>query len=213
MEVFGQYGHASSDVFGVELRLTIRFYQSIRHIRYVFVAGETLASFWALSRNGRSSPRILVTIQSGPLEEPDGPMEALLAAMRPPRPTIWVRGRHQRRARGFAFAGDMDAERAIATPSTTYPVRLGRFAGWRSDVGADSPFFQPSDRDPANVAAFAFARSAPPPAMVWQVHSTTGERVVRLVPWTSSPDEKPPLYVGSNRSVQAAKKREWDCVT
>lgn len=213
MEVFGQHGGAAPSVFALELQLALRTGEGVRHIRYVFIAGESLATFWALSRDGRSSPRIVVTIQSGLLEERDGPMAALLKTMRPPRPAIWVRGRHSQRPPSWAPERTVPAEPAITEASKTYPERLGRFAGWRSDVGAASLFHQPSDRDPTKIAAFAFAASTPPVPVPWQRSSADGQRVVRLVPWTNSPDEVPPLFVGSKRAVQAVAAHGWSCAT
>lgn len=213
MGVFGQQGGADPSVFGIELRLALRMGEHMLHVRYVFIAAEALATLWALSRGGCLAPRILVTIQSGPLEQRDGPMEALLAALRPPLPTVWVRGQHLEYPPRYNLERVVRAEAAIADPSLTYPVRLGRFAGWRSDLGAEPLFHRPSDRDATKVAAFAFATAPPPPAVVWQRASDDGQRVLRLVPWASSPDDAPPLFVGSARAVRAGTEHGWVSTT
>jgi hypothetical protein len=62
-----------------------------KKIKLFYFTGEGLASYVALSKNGRYAPRVLCTIQSGVLERPNGIMTRLLSSF-PEKPLMWVRG-------------------------------------------------------------------------------------------------------------------------
>lgn len=63
-----------------------------RFIRFIHIGGEALATLWALSHGGEFTPKIIVTVQTGPLEEPSGPLARMMARFKH-KPQIWVRGR------------------------------------------------------------------------------------------------------------------------
>jgi hypothetical protein len=63
-----------------------------RFIRFIHIGGEALATLAALSHEGEFTPKIIVTVQTGPLEEPDGPLARMLSRFTN-KPEIWVRGR------------------------------------------------------------------------------------------------------------------------
>jgi hypothetical protein len=61
-------------------------------IRVVHVSAEALSALWTLSGHGQICPRIVVSIQTGQLELPEGPLERLLGRFES-LPWLWVRGR------------------------------------------------------------------------------------------------------------------------
>lgn len=56
-----------------------------------YFTGEGLASYVALSKNGKYSPRVLCTIQTGLLERPNGIITRLLQKF-DQKPLLWIRG-------------------------------------------------------------------------------------------------------------------------
>ena len=63
-----------------------------REIIFIFVTAEGIASYIALSHNGRYAPKILATIKTDVLEEPRGIMNRYLDNNDVKKPEIWVRG-------------------------------------------------------------------------------------------------------------------------
>ena len=63
-----------------------------REITMIYFTGEGLASYIALSQNGRYSPRVLCTIETKVLEHPDSMMNAFFRKKDRERPLLWVRG-------------------------------------------------------------------------------------------------------------------------
>jgi hypothetical protein len=63
-----------------------------RFIRFIHIGGEALATLSALSHGGEFTPKIIVTVQTGPLEEPSGPLARMLTQFKR-QPELWVRGR------------------------------------------------------------------------------------------------------------------------
>jgi hypothetical protein len=61
-------------------------------IRFIHIGGEALATLWALSHGGEFTPKIIVTVQTGALEEPSGPLAKMLKQFKR-QPELWVRGR------------------------------------------------------------------------------------------------------------------------
>jgi hypothetical protein len=62
-----------------------------RPITLYYFTGEGLASYVALSKNGKYAPRVLCTIQTGVLERPNGLMTRLLQKFEQ-KPLLWIRG-------------------------------------------------------------------------------------------------------------------------
>jgi hypothetical protein len=62
-----------------------------KKMKLFYFTGEGLASYVALSKNGRYAPRVLCTIQLGVLERPNGIMTRLLSSFAE-KPLMWVRG-------------------------------------------------------------------------------------------------------------------------
>lgn len=62
-----------------------------RPITLYYFTGEGLASYVALSKNGKYAPRVLCTIQTGVLERPNGLMTRLLMKF-DKKPLLWIRG-------------------------------------------------------------------------------------------------------------------------
>jgi len=62
-----------------------------RRLRLVYMTAEGMASYIALTHNGRYAPKVLVTIQTGRLEHPNGLMTDILERCER-KPLIWVRG-------------------------------------------------------------------------------------------------------------------------
>ena len=62
-----------------------------RPITLYYFTGEGLASYVALSKNGKYAPRVLCTIQTGVLERPNGLMTRLLKKF-DQKPLLWIRG-------------------------------------------------------------------------------------------------------------------------
>ena len=62
-----------------------------RPITLYYFTGEGLASYVALSKNGKYAPRVLCTIQTGVLERPNGLMTRLLEKF-DQKPLLWIRG-------------------------------------------------------------------------------------------------------------------------
>ncbi len=62
-----------------------------RLITLYYFTGEGLASYVALSKNGKYAPRVLCTIQTGVLERPNGLMTRLLQKFEQ-KPLLWIRG-------------------------------------------------------------------------------------------------------------------------
>ena len=56
-----------------------------------YFTGEGLASYVALSSNGKYAPRVLCTIQTGVLERPNGLMTRLMQKFEK-KPLLWIRG-------------------------------------------------------------------------------------------------------------------------
>jgi hypothetical protein len=63
-----------------------------RFIRFIHIGGEALATLLALSHGGEFTPKIIVTVQTGLLEEPSGPLARMLTQFNR-QPELWVRGR------------------------------------------------------------------------------------------------------------------------
>jgi hypothetical protein len=83
--------------------------QSTGHlITLYYFTGEGLASYVALSSNGKYAPRVLCTIQTGGLERPNGVLTRLLQNFEQ-RPMLWIRGfeeTHNYASYSNAFATD-----------------------------------------------------------------------------------------------------------
>lgn len=62
-----------------------------RRLRLLYMTAEGMASYIALTHNGRFAPKVLVTIQTGCLEMPNGLMSDILERSSA-KPEIWVRG-------------------------------------------------------------------------------------------------------------------------
>lgn len=62
-----------------------------RRLRLLYMTAEGMASYIALTHDGRYAPKVLVTIQTGCLETPNGLMTDILERCRT-KPEIWVRG-------------------------------------------------------------------------------------------------------------------------
>lgn len=62
-----------------------------RRLRLLYMTAEGMASYIVLTHNGRYAPKVLVTIQTGCLETPNGLMTDILERC-PTKPEIWVRG-------------------------------------------------------------------------------------------------------------------------
>jgi len=73
------------------LEADIRRKGTDRRLRLLYMTAEGMASYIALTHNGRYAPRVLVTIQTGCLETPNGLMTDILAHCEQ-KPDIWVRG-------------------------------------------------------------------------------------------------------------------------
>jgi len=63
-----------------------------REIDFYYISSEGLASYIALSHNGIYAPKILCTIQTGVLENPEGIMNKMLIQKNYKTPSIWIRG-------------------------------------------------------------------------------------------------------------------------
>jgi hypothetical protein len=73
------------------LEADIRRKGTDRRLRLQYMTAEGMASYIALTHNGRYAPRILVTVQTGCLEKPNGFMTDILEHCEK-KPEIWVRG-------------------------------------------------------------------------------------------------------------------------
>jgi hypothetical protein len=79
-----------------------------RLLTLYYFTGEGLASYVALSSNGKYAPRVLCTIQTGVLERPNGLMTRLLKKF-DQKPLLWIRGfeeTHNYESYSDAFATD-----------------------------------------------------------------------------------------------------------
>jgi hypothetical protein len=63
-----------------------------RDLTFYFCSTEGLASYLVLSQNGRFSPYVLSTIQTGVLEQPNGILNSLFENKSKKRPALWIRG-------------------------------------------------------------------------------------------------------------------------
>jgi hypothetical protein len=63
-----------------------------RMISMYFITGEGVASYMALSQNGRFAPQILSTIETGVLENPESMLNRFFKNNRNKRPLLWIRG-------------------------------------------------------------------------------------------------------------------------
>lgn len=70
----------------------LRRMSSKRIITFYYCTAEGLASYVALSQNGRFAPKILCTIETGALEHPDGILNRLFAKETMKKPLLWIRG-------------------------------------------------------------------------------------------------------------------------
>ena len=77
-----------------------------REFRFVFCTAEGLASYLALSDNGRIAPRILSTIQTGPLELALGILNRFFSREDVVKPDMWIRGHEPTLHRPFFINGD-----------------------------------------------------------------------------------------------------------
>jgi len=63
-----------------------------REITLTIITAEGLASYIALSHNGVYAPKVLATIQTNILENPEGMLNKLLSKETVTQPEIWIRG-------------------------------------------------------------------------------------------------------------------------
>ena len=124
-----------------------------RLLRVIYIRGEALATLWALSHGGLAAPTVLVTVQTGPLEEAGGPMERMLERFGASLPRLWLRGRHPDRW-GFLARED---RAALATPSVTMPRCVGHWPWWDGELGVPHRYHQPVDRDPTQAVVLGYA--------------------------------------------------------
>ncbi len=85
------FNHAKNDPqWAIHYRLKRKSLN--REISLLFLTAEGLASYIALSHNGKYAPKIFTTIQTGILEESEGLMNSYFDNDAVTKPDLWVRG-------------------------------------------------------------------------------------------------------------------------
>ena len=106
-----------------------------RPLRLIYLNGEAIATYLALSCNGRHAPKVFASIQSGQLERGNSPMLPVWAAHQN-TPKIWVRGLWQRGSEpNFMHCNSV---RDICTPAGDYQHFGQSFEGWSGRLGSRS---------------------------------------------------------------------------
>lgn len=82
----------SGDCWGVSMHFERKIGDLVRKLTLYVLHGEGLATYAAMSHNGQCPCKIMVTINSGVMEEPEGFLEKLMLR-HPYVPVFWVRGK------------------------------------------------------------------------------------------------------------------------
>ena len=124
-----------------------------RLLRVIYMRAEALATLWALSHGGRIAPRVLVSIQTGPLEEVDGPLDRLLGRFTGAKPQLWLRGRQEGGSQPERYEDRMELHR----PPVHMPIPAGRWDFWDTELGVPSRYHRPPGRDPMRTQVTGWA--------------------------------------------------------
>jgi hypothetical protein len=85
------FNHAKNDPqWAIQYRLKRKSIN--REIKFLFLTTEGLASYIALSHNGKYAPKIITTIQTNVLEESEGLMNCYFHNDDVKKPDLWIRG-------------------------------------------------------------------------------------------------------------------------
>jgi hypothetical protein len=151
--VFGRF--ASLENWALEFRFSRMVGNRRRPVRLVYLNGEALATYMALSCNGRVAPRVFCSIQSGVLECETSPMVAYWGtgiAL----PEFWVRGLHQRRYYEDSGAHDLRVRSAFR-PVDQFNFFCQSYEGWSGHLNSKNALDLAGleSRDDSLVRAFA----------------------------------------------------------
>lgn len=140
--------------WGLEFPLVRNFGSLGRKLRLLFIWGEALGTYLALSRNGRVPPVIFCAIQTNEFEFGDGVMVPFFARHEH-LPDFWVRGVWvpSREEREFT-----ERLARVMRPAPPFPHFAQTYDNWDSRLGADAATFdyrQENATDRCIVRAFA----------------------------------------------------------
>lgn len=132
-EVFSPF--AAEENWGYVFRFTRTLGSIKRPLRLIYLNGEAIATYLALSRNGRYAPKVFCSIQSGQLELQSSPMLPVWAAHQT-APTVWVRGLWQRW--GELDCMHRDRVRSVCAPVGNFKHFGQSYEGWSAKLGAQA---------------------------------------------------------------------------
>ena len=118
--------------WGLEFSFVRQLGWTQRPLRLLFLSGEALATYLALSRNGRCPPTIFCAIQTGELDYGDGVM-AQFFAHHEQIPDLWVRGVWLPRHQDECFKGRLAR---VLTGTTPFPHFAQTYDNWDSRLGS-----------------------------------------------------------------------------
>ena len=123
---------ADPENWGLEFSFVRHLGWTQRPLRLLFLTGEALATYLALSRNGRCPPAIFCTIQTGELDYGDGVMAGFFARHEQ-IPDLWVRGVWPPRHPDWSFNGRLAR---VLTGAAPFPHFAQTYDNWDSRLGS-----------------------------------------------------------------------------
>ncbi len=175
-QMFGRFQR--DDNWALEFTFLRQVGMTRRHLRLVYINGEALATYAALSHQGTLAPRILCTIQTGVLEQAQG-ITARFLARSPAHPALWVRGVWRTPGdRPFElddFAGQVICHRG------PYPVRVQTHERWNSRMNSSILPRNRGGENPWSEESLVKSYAARPPELPGVVSLDGGDRPVRVL--------------------------------
>jgi hypothetical protein len=124
--VFGPFAHEENWALQFDLIRTVG--KCRRPLRLFFINGEALATYLALTHNGRQAPKVFCSIQSGRLECQDSPMRQIWNHHKQV-PDYWVRGLWGAERSGDEYWAQQAAI-PVFCPVSPLPFFVQQYAGW-----------------------------------------------------------------------------------
>ncbi len=170
-EVFGRFQNDKN--WATEFHIDRKVGDLSRRLRVIFLNGEAVASYCALSRNGKNPPLVFCAIQTGCLEKSQGIMNRVFNA-HPKRPALWVRGCWRNEFWPAPTAG-------VLSGTGAFPVRVQGFRSWNSRMGSTAIPREHGGENPYDERCAVAAFAQQPLRLNSAVDLAAGHRSVKLI--------------------------------
>lgn len=170
-ETFGRFQNDKN--WATEFQIDRKVGNASRRLKVVFLNGEALASYCALSRNGKNPPLVFCAIQTGCLEKSQGMMNRVFTA-HDKKPALWVRG--------CWHNDDWPAPtEGVLSRTGTFPVRVQGFRSWNSRMGSNAIPREHGGENPYGERCAVATFAQQPLRLNSVVELAAGNRFVKLI--------------------------------